>query len=219
MAENEVGRSTQRRLIEAAGELFAEKGFKETTVRDISERAGANLAAVNYHFGDKERLYEAVILHILNGISKDFPVDKNIENSSSAEERLHLFVQNIVRRFIDPERAAWQRILLARERMNPRPSILPTIHNIIAETLTLLTSILQELLAPGAQAEDVELCRNSIMGQIFFQAHIRGEGAPPLVRRPPATNEEIGTLIDHITAFSLAGIKQVRIAREDGDRE
>jgi AcrR family transcriptional regulator len=219
MPENEVGRSTQRRLIEAAGELFAEKGFKETTVRDISERAGANLASINYHFGDKEKLYEEVILHILDGIWEEFPIDKNMAESSSAEERLSLFVKNTIRRFIDPERSAWHGILLARERMNPRPSILPAIHKTIAETLTLLSAILQDLLGPGAQAEDVELCMNSIMGQIFFQAHLRSENAPPLVRKQPATDEEVGILVDHITAFSLAGIRQVRKAREDGDRE
>src|SRR5436190_22405971 len=45
------------RLIEAAEEVFAEKGFKSATIREIVEKAGANIAAVNYHFGDKEQLY------------------------------------------------------------------------------------------------------------------------------------------------------------------
>ena len=48
---------TRQRLIEAAGEVFAERGFRAATIRDIVERAGANIAAVNYHFGDKENLY------------------------------------------------------------------------------------------------------------------------------------------------------------------
>ncbi|HEY2159241.1 MAG TPA: TetR family transcriptional regulator, partial [Isosphaeraceae bacterium] len=53
---------TKARLIEAAGEEFAEKGFERATIRAISERAGTNIAAVNYHFGDKERLYEEAVL-------------------------------------------------------------------------------------------------------------------------------------------------------------
>src|SRR5215467_15800121 len=52
---------TRARLIDAAGEMFAELGFHHTTVRQISKRAGANIAAVNYHFGDKTGLYTEVV--------------------------------------------------------------------------------------------------------------------------------------------------------------
>src|SRR5215472_2401527 len=54
--------ATKTRLLEAAGEEFAEKGFEAARVRSICRRAGANLAAVNYHFGDKEQLYVAAVL-------------------------------------------------------------------------------------------------------------------------------------------------------------
>ena len=53
---------TKARLLEAAGEEFAAKGFDAATVRSISQRAQANLAAVNYHFGDKTQLYVATVL-------------------------------------------------------------------------------------------------------------------------------------------------------------
>ena len=52
---------TRQRLLQAAGQLFAEKGYEGASVRDICKKAQANFAAVNYHFHDKERLYiEAV---------------------------------------------------------------------------------------------------------------------------------------------------------------
>ena len=54
---SEESSDTEKRLLEAAGEVFAEFGYRAATVRQICEKAGANIAAVNYYFGDKEKLY------------------------------------------------------------------------------------------------------------------------------------------------------------------
>ena len=45
------------RMLNAAGPIFADKGFAAATVREICQQAEVNLAGVNYYFGDKERLY------------------------------------------------------------------------------------------------------------------------------------------------------------------
>jgi len=52
---------TRDRVLKAAERLFAERGFKKVTVRDICRAARANVAAVNYHFGDKQGLYREVL--------------------------------------------------------------------------------------------------------------------------------------------------------------
>ncbi len=59
------GVDTKHALIEAAGELFADHGFAKTTIRDIAQKAGANIDAIHYHFGGKENLYTEVLRHIL----------------------------------------------------------------------------------------------------------------------------------------------------------
>ena len=210
MAEIEVARSTQQRLIEAAGELFAEKGFKETTVRDISERAGANLAAVNYHFGDKEKLYEGVVFHLIDGIKKEFPIDKGFEEATSAEERLLAFVRNLLYRFGDPDRPAWQGALLAAERMNPRPVVLSIMHEEIFKTHSLLTSIINDLLGPDAAADDIAFCTASVMGQLMFHAHPKLPHVPEVLKREQMSAEELEQLAQHIATFSMAGMRRVK---------
>lgn len=53
------GENTRARLLQAALQLFSEKGFAQTSVRAIAEAAGTNVAAIAYHFGDKAQLYTA----------------------------------------------------------------------------------------------------------------------------------------------------------------
>ncbi len=63
--------STRARIVAAAERLFAERGFAGTTMRDLTRAAGTNLAAVNYHFGSKEGLLEAVFSTYLVPISQE----------------------------------------------------------------------------------------------------------------------------------------------------
>lgn len=59
-------KDTATSILSAAEELFSERGFAETSLRNITTRAGVNLAAVNYHFGSKKALIQAVFSRLLN---------------------------------------------------------------------------------------------------------------------------------------------------------
>lgn len=61
-------KSTQAKLLEAASKVFAEKGYHGTSLRDITTEAGANLASVNYHFGDKAAIYRLVLVKALSAL-------------------------------------------------------------------------------------------------------------------------------------------------------
>ena len=78
---------TTRKILEAASTLFAEQGFSETTMRQITTHADVNLAAVNYHFGSKERLILAVALDCVE------PLVASLEAALS--ERLALAGQTV----------------------------------------------------------------------------------------------------------------------------
>ena len=66
----EVG-DTKSRILDAAEELFMEHGFEATSLRLITTAAGVNLAAVNYHFGSKEELFQAVLTRRLDPMNRD----------------------------------------------------------------------------------------------------------------------------------------------------
>ncbi len=66
-----AGSVTRRRLLEAAEALFSEKGFERVSVRDITEQAGANVAAVNYHFGSREGLVGQVLARYINPVNEE----------------------------------------------------------------------------------------------------------------------------------------------------
>src|SRR5687767_15714496 len=89
---------TRERLLEAAGQVFAEQGFRRATVRQICDRAKANVAAVNYHFGDKMGLYSAVIKHGLVVALEKYPPEMGLPPDATPAERLHVFVRSYLYR-------------------------------------------------------------------------------------------------------------------------
>ena len=95
MAQSE----TVERILDAAEQLFAEKGFAETSLRLITSRAEVNLAAVNYHFGSKKALIQAVFSRFLGPYSQSLEreLDRrqaNPEYKASLEELLELLVEH-----------------------------------------------------------------------------------------------------------------------------
>ena len=82
MAQSE----TVERILDAAEQLFAEKGFAETSLRLITSKAGVNLAAVNYHFGSKKALIQAVFSRFLGPFC--LSLDKELERRQANHLRL-----------------------------------------------------------------------------------------------------------------------------------
>ena len=79
---------TRRQLLEAAGAVFAEVGFRNATVREICRHAGANIAAVNYHFGDKETLYAEVLRYAQGRALEKYPLAAGRSRRRAAGEKI-----------------------------------------------------------------------------------------------------------------------------------
>src|SRR5947209_14525298 len=106
---------TRRRLLEAAGEVFAEQGFRSATIRDICQLAKANVAAVNYHFRDKQGLYTSVLQYACACSTDKYPPDLGVSAQATPEQRLHAYVRSLLLRMFDTGRPAWHGKLEARE--------------------------------------------------------------------------------------------------------
>ncbi len=196
---------TRQRLLEAAGAVFAEHGFRAATVREICERARANVAAVNYHFGDKEALYSMAIRHWLGAAIQKYPPDGGLGPEAPAEARLRAFVRSFLFRILDEGRPAWHGRLMAREMADPTPAMDEVIAEFIQPLMKLLHGIVRDLLGPGADDEVVALCSRSVVGQCLFYNHAR----PVLqkLERATFTPEQIDRLAEHVASFSLAAMK------------
>jgi AcrR family transcriptional regulator len=200
---------TRSALIEAAAEVFAEVGFHHARVRDICQRAGANVAAVNYHFGDKERLYAEVMRESFTRVTAAYPLDLGVEADATAEERLRAFVRSYFLRIFACDGDSRHSRMILREMVEPTAALDQLIQHVVHPTSRVLDGILKELLGPGVSEATVRMCGMSIIGQALFYIHCQ-----PVIRRafPDVRigKAEIDRLAAHVTTFSLAGIRAMR---------
>lgn len=198
----------QQRLLDAAGEVFAEHGFQDATVREICQRANTNIAAVNYYFRDKRGLYTAVLTYAHECAMKKHPADLS-PAAAPPERRLHAFVSSLLARVLDEGRVAWHGKLMAREMMQPTPALDALVAERIRPMFEQLNVIVRELLGSRARENAVRLCAFSVVGQCLHYHHAR----PVILLLHPRQRyraADIARLADHITAFSLAAVKGLR---------
>jgi len=193
--------------LEAAGEVFAAAGFRAATVREICQRAGANVAAVNYHFGDKAGLYLAVLKSGAEETVKKYPPTLGLGPQATAEEQLHAFVRSLLFRIVEQGQSSWHGKLMAHEIAEPTEALAELIDKVFRPLLERLLAIVQKLLGPHATKTQVRQCALSVLGQCLYYYHSR-----PFIHRIAPEQQfepaDIERLAQHITQFSLAGIRQ-----------
>lgn len=202
--------ATRRRLVEAAGEVFADRGLRAATVREICRRAGANVAAVNYHFGGKDELYATILHEATREALAQYPPLLSTGPSDPPEERLHAFVHSLLLRILDEGRPAWLGKLMMREMAEPTPALGGFVARSIRPLFELLGGIVGELLARGNPRRRVprslvERCVASVLGQCLFYKHTKPV-TQILVPGQRFDRAAIAGLAAHVTRFSLAAI-------------
>jgi AcrR family transcriptional regulator len=200
--------ATRRHLLEAAADVFARVGFHAATVREICQLAGANIAAVNYHFGDKENLYHAVLKMTHDNALSKYPPDFGLTPGATPEQRLRAFVHSFLLRIFSDGPSAQHGKLMAREMIEPTGALDNIVKESIRPMSNVLKSIVEDLISGKTDAQTVRLCSMSVVSQVLFYHTCR-----PVVQRlfPAAkfTPAALEQLAEHITQFSLAAIRRM----------
>ncbi len=192
---------TKARLIEAAGEEFAAKGFEGATIRSISQKAGTNVAAVNYHFGDKDGLYAAALLeaHRCGQEELDETADVEVPPAEMLRRFVHRFLTNLAR-----ESGSWQTAMMHREMIQPSKASDILVRESIRPRFERLSAALKAL-CPDADDRRLHALAFSVVAQCLhyksaYPISIRLIGAEAYARL------DAEYLTEHITGFCLAAM-------------
>jgi len=198
---------TRAKLLAAAAEVFAERGFEAATVREISRRAGANIAAVNYHFRDKLGLYREVLHAAVSPVGR---VARSVfDREMTPEETLRAAIKFMLLRLYGLDRPALPFRLLRHELIHPTPVLAQVVDEVLRPTYNRWRATISAMLGLPPDHEKVRLCAHSLMGQVMFYPQARAVLAL-LWPQMKATPEQLERIADHIADFSLAYLRAER---------
>ena len=204
---------TRRQLLEAAGAVFAEAGFRDATVREICRRAGANIAAVNYHFGDKEKLYAEVLRYSHRMALEKYPLIPDTDPNATPEKKLRAFVHSFLLRIFDKGPTAWHGKLMSREMIEPSAALDSLVEERMRPMAGQLWQIVADVLDCPLNDGRVRLSAFSVVSQCVFYHHCRPVVSRLFPNERPLDAAGIERLADHITRFSLAAMKHLPAAK------
>lgn len=195
----------KNRLLDAAGPIFADKGFQAATVREICLAAGVNLASVNYYFGDKEALYVETI-HNAHRLRTEQVPHRIWPPETPPDEKLRDFIHTLISRMLAAEPDAWQPRLMLRELLQPTAACEALVEDYFRPQFGLLLSILDEILPADVPSHRRHQMGFSIVGECLFY-RVAGHTARMLV--PGEEWDEhfsIDQLARHIAEVSTAAL-------------
>jgi TetR/AcrR family transcriptional regulator, regulator of cefoperazone and chloramphenicol sensitivity len=202
-------RETRDRLLKAAEAMFADRGFKRVTVREICRAARANVAAVNYHFGDKLGLYRDVVQSAIASMRNLTEDARAAGEGQPPDEKLRRFLVIFLHRLLTPGRETMYR-LIQREMNDPTPVLDEVVEHGVRPRVAYLSEIVAEIIGCDVSDPRVLPCAASIQAQSV--SYMPNPIAERLGLRFDPTPANIDGVARHIAQFSLAGVRAVGCA-------
>jgi len=202
--------AVEERILRSAEMLFADQGFRGTSLREITDRAGCNIAAVNYHFHGKENLYVAVFQHHMKTITsqrlwglKEILSQDGIE--LTLEGFLRVFADSIVRPFFSSEQGQLGFKLLLQERQDPHLPKQMFFHEVVEPQRSIIREPLRTL-CPYLSEEQANQRMYSLFAQLIYMLHAQSLFVSVDKAKIPVLN--LDRILKHIIRFTVAGIRQ-----------
>jgi AcrR family transcriptional regulator len=151
-------------IITSAMNLFGQKGFEGTSVREIAAMADVNLAMINYYFGSKEKLFESVVEHKAGHLKNVF--EELINNKSLSQiEKLDVVVDSYVQRM--SQSPQFHHLLHRELSLDHRPQMKEAIAEILLRNFVALKAVIQNGIDSGEfNPVDIELTLVTLIGTI-----------------------------------------------------
>ncbi|SDK29395.1 transcriptional regulator, TetR family [Pseudomonas delhiensis] len=207
------GEATRRRILLAAGELFAERGYADTTSKAICQRAQCNMAAVNYHFGSRDGLYRAVLQDMHKHLIGYDQLEQLTRNERPPRDKLAGLIGALTLNVANGQR--WQARLWARELLTPSPFLSELIDQEAMPKVRLVMALLGELTGIPAQEPALLRCLFSVIAPYLTLQVISREIPTPLTGLFEQPAEDLAR---HLQLFALAGLEAVARDYHDGRR-
>jgi len=198
---------TRKKIIEAAGQLFAKRGLKGVTVRDIVRQADTHLSALNYHFRTKDALYKEVLLEACRqaSISEN---DQQLLNKLDPNEALLLLVKNGLKQYQGEKPSDWQTVIIARESWEPSPIFIEVVEKYFKPEADFVTNLIGKITGIYPKSHKVYfafLTMNSLMETFGLYGHLVDAIAPEL-RKHFNENEWI---VNKIVQMTIAAVDDI----------
>ncbi|MBB3285099.1 MULTISPECIES: CerR family C-terminal domain-containing protein [unclassified Rhizobium] len=214
--DRQDGAATRTSLLEAGGAVFAEFGFDRATAKEIALRAGTNAAAVNYHFGGIEALYEDVLAEAHHRLMSYDVLARMINADIDPKEKLRRFIGLLVTVVRTGNESSWPAKVIVRELIAPTPHIDKLRREEIEPKKALLFGVIAQILGVPPDHPLVAQAALSTMAPCFMLlvAEKRVSEIIPALGRDATTDEE---LADRLVRFTLGGLAHLSLS-EHADR-
>lgn len=202
---SESDHDTRARVLAAAAGLFAANGFKKVTVRAICQEAGANVAAVNYHFGDKLGLYREVLSSAIETLRGTTEAAREAGEGLPPDEQLRVFVRVFLERAAGRGHDSWIHQLMQREMTDPTPALDLVIEQVVRPRMAYLSEVVAGILK--VPVDDGRVGPSVLSVQAQCLAAIGNPLSRRLTPDPRSGDPTVEQLARHIAQFSLGGIR------------